>query len=218
VQLNVFEKDGVQRDSAQPVIYIRPGEGGFGLASALNKMQMKIRLNETAMEKILRTEESLKYQPVKFKDGETQTVMGYKIRFARPEREVDHPNYHAQPGDIAVAARLEITAPDGRTAEAHPVYLIRGNQPFSLKDEVPQFGLHLGFSGIDPTAGVFTIGVAQASKEQRSIPLEIAENVTRSDYIVLEAIVFPGINLVWAGSLLMLLGLAVSLWRRFSNR
>lgn len=218
VNLNIFEKDGTKRDSAQPVIYIRPGEGGFGLSATLNNLQMKIRLNETAMEKILRTEESLKYQPVKFKVGETQTVLGYKIRFANPEKDINHPNYHAQPGDIAVAARLEITAPDGRTAEAHPVYLIRGNQPFSMKDELPQFGLHLGFSAIDPNAGVFTIGVAQSSKEQRTIPLDIAENVTRSDYIVLEAIIFPGINFVWAGSLLMLLGLAVSLWRRFSNR
>ena len=50
------------------------------------------------------------------------------------------------------------------------------------------------------------------------IPLEIAENVSRSDYIVLEAIVFPGINLVWIGSIMMLLGLAISFWKRMSSK
>jgi cytochrome c biogenesis factor len=44
--------------------------------------------------------------------------------------------------------------------------------------------------------------------------VEIAENAGRSDYIVLEAIIFPGIKLVWIGSILMLIGLAISFWRR----
>jgi cytochrome c-type biogenesis protein CcmF len=57
--------------------------------------------------------------------------------------------------------------------------------------------------------------VAQTPADQAGIPLEIAEDAARSDYIVLEAIIFPGINLVWLGSLMMLLGLAVGLWRRF---
>jgi cytochrome c biogenesis factor len=46
------------------------------------------------------------------------------------------------------------------------------------------------------------------------IPFELAENVQRSDYVVLEAIIFRGINLVWAGSLLMLFG-TLPLWRRW---
>lgn len=204
--------------AAQPVMYIRPGEGGYGLPADVNPLRMKIRLGETAMQKILKTEEELQFENLKFKTGQEQIFHGYKIKLLRPEREVNHPNYTAQPGDIGVTAVLEVTAPDGRSAEARPVYLIRGNQPFSLKDELPQFGLHVNFANIDPNAEEFTVGVALANEEQRKIPVEIAENVTRSDYIVLEAIVFPGINLVWAGSLLMLLGLAVSLRRRFSNR
>lgn len=218
VQLEARSLEDTSAYETQPVMFIRPGEGAFALPAVINPLKMKIRLGERAMDRILKTEESLDYQPVRFKDGEEKSVLGYRIKFARPEREFNHPNYTAQPGDIAVAAALEITAPNGEKAEAHPVYLIRGNQPYSLKDELPQFGLHLNFANIDPNAGEFTIGVAQASEEQRKIPLEIAENVTRSDYIVLEAIIFPGINLVWAGSLLMLFGLALSLLRRFSGQ
>jgi len=77
--------------------------------------------------------------------------------------------------------------------------------------------LHFRFENIDPKAGVLTIGVAQADNAQRKIPIEIAENVARSDYIVLEAILFPGINFVWLGSIMMMLGLGVALWRRLSS-
>ncbi|MEY3248688.1 MAG: hypothetical protein RL742_731, partial [Bacteroidota bacterium] len=134
------------------------------------------------------------------------------------ERAPRHPNYTPEEGDIAVAARLDITAPDGSKDSAAPVYLIRDNRPYSLKDEAPSFGLHFQFSSIDPNKGLLTISAAQATEAQRSIPVEVAEDAPRSDYIVLEAILFPGINLVWIGSLAMLLGLAISLWRRLAMK
>jgi len=43
------------------------------------------------------------------------------------------------------------------------------------------------------------------------LPFEIADDVPRTDFIVLEAILFPGINFFWLGSLLMLGGLALSM-------
>jgi hypothetical protein len=47
------------------------------------------------------------------------------------------------------------------------VYLIRANQPFSLKDEAALFGLHFRFENIDPQKGILTIAMAQASMDQR---------------------------------------------------
>jgi cytochrome c-type biogenesis protein CcmF len=39
-----------------------------------------------------------------------------------------------------------------------------------------------------------------------------------SNYIVLEAMEFPGINVFWLGSLLMMFGLGFSIWNRLSTR
>ncbi len=50
--------------------------------------------------------------------------------------------------------------------------------------------------------------------EEMKLPFEIADDVPRTDFIVLEAIVFPGINLFWLGSLMMLGGLAISMFYR----
>jgi cytochrome c-type biogenesis protein CcmF len=77
-----------------------------------------------------------------------------------------------------------------------------------------EIGMHLRFESIDPKEQSIVLTIAQPSNKKLPISLEIAENSARSDYIVMETILFPGINLVWAGCLMMLLGLAVSLVRR----
>ena len=50
-----------------------------------------------------------------------------------------------------------------------------------------------------------------AQSESQELPVSIAENVGRSDYIVLQAIEFPGINYFWAGTILMMFGLTMSM-------
>ncbi len=217
VNLRAYALDDPKAYPVSPMLYIRPAKGGFALHSDVGQLQMKVRLNEASMEHIFKTEEALKYTNFGVKEGSVFEFKGYQIRFSKVIKEVQHPSYAPEPGDIAVAAGLEITAPDGKKAEAAPVYLIRNNQPFSLKDEASAFGLHFRFENIDPKAGLLTIGVAGTPENQGGIPVEIAENAARSDYIVLEAIIFPGINLVWIGCIMMLLGLAISVWKRFRS-
>lgn len=217
LKMKAYSLETPQGYDAEPAMYVRLGEGGFSHPADIGPLQMRIRLSEAAMEKIFRTESELKYREFPLKEGGSFQFNGYAVRLTAVEREVVHPNYTPEKGDIAVAARLEITAPDGTRSAAAPVYLIRDNRPYSLKDEVPALGLHFQFSSIDPNKGLLTISAAQATEEQRTLPVEIAEDAPRSDYIVLEAILFPGINLVWIGSLSMLLGLALSLWRRMTN-
>jgi len=218
LNLSVHALDDPKAYTVEPMLYVRPGKGGFTLPAGIPKLQMKVRLTETAMERLFAIEEGLKFKDFAVKEGETFVLNGYSVQFTKVSREIKHPNYFPEADDIAVAAELDITAPNGRKASAAPVYLIRGNQPFSLKDEAPAFGLHFRFESIDPKTGTMHIGAAQTNPEQRRIPVEIAENADRSDYIVLEAIVFPGINFVWIGSIVMLLGLAISLLRRMLQR
>jgi cytochrome c-type biogenesis protein CcmF len=212
-----LEKPG-QSFSAAPMLYLRPDKGAFTLATHIGQLQMKVRLTEGSMEQMFKAEDALKYRKFDVAAGGTFEFEGYKIRFAEALKDVQHPNYAPELTDIAVGAKLDITAPDGSTATAAPIYLIRNNQPFSLKDEVPSMGLHFRFEHIDPQAGLLTIGAAKSSPDALRIPLEISENAVRSDYIVLEAIIFPGINLVWFGSILMMLGLAIGMWRRLTMR
>ncbi len=214
LQLRAYALQDTQGYAAEPMLYLRPRRGGFTLPANVGELQLRVRLNEASMNQWMAMEQDLKFTAFPMKEGGTVDFQGYKIHFTKANREINHPNYAPEPNDIAVAADLEITAPDGRKAKASPLYLIRDSQPFSLRDEAPEFGLHFQFENIDPKTATLTISVAKAAGELRKIPVEIAENAPRSDYIVLEAIVFPGINLVWGGSILMLFGLALGMWRR----
>lgn len=218
LKLRAYALDDTLGYAAEPMLYLRPRTGGFSLPANVGQLQMRVRLTEASMSQWLQMEEALQYQNFQIKEGETVTYNGYRVQLAKLNREVSHPAYAPEPDDIAVAANLSITAPDGRTGAANPVYLIRDSRPFSLKDEAAALGLHFRFENIDPQSATMTIAVAQASEAERRIPIEIAENAARSDYIVLEAIVFPGINLVWFGSLLMLFGLGLSMWRRLRTQ
>ncbi|MBN8681082.1 MAG: cytochrome c biogenesis protein CcsA [Chitinophagales bacterium] len=202
---------------ANPMLYLRIKEGGFNLPASVPQLQMKLRMNERSIEQIIKAEESLQYKSFPMKEGASVVFEGNTITFVKVDRNVDHPAYAAQEGDIAVCARLEIKTPDGKVYPAAPVYLIRDNRPFSLKVEVAETGLHLRFDKIDPESGTMTISAARNTDASQRIPIEIAENAARSDYIVLEAIIFPGINYVWAGSLLMLFGMLIGLWRRWKG-
>ncbi len=217
LNLRAYSLEDPKAYTASPMLYLRPAKGGFSLPANIGPLQMKVRLNEATMEHVFQTEDALKYTNFDLKEGDSFNYKGYHIDFDQVIKDVKLASYAPEPGDIAVAAGLKITAADGRKAESAPVYLIRNNQPFSLKDEAPSLGLHFRFEHIDPKRGVLTIGVAETPANQGGIPVEIAENAARSDYIVLEAIIFPGINLVWMGSLMMLLGIALSLWKRLSS-
>jgi cytochrome c-type biogenesis protein CcmF len=216
LELSVRGLEDAKAYKAVPIIYFRPNKGAFSIPAFVGPQQMRIKLSAAALEAILRSDSELKYKEFDLKEGGEFTFDGHRVLFAKVEREAKNPNYTAEAGDIAVGARLEVTAPDGKQASAAPVYLIRGNQPFSLKDEIPGMGLHFQFARIEPQTGTLTIAAAKSGAEQNGVPVEIAENAPRSDYIVLEAIVFPGINLVWIGCISMLLGLAIGLWRRLT--
>jgi cytochrome c-type biogenesis protein CcmF len=214
LKFKAFAKNDPKPHAAEPMIFFRPGEGGFTNPAHVGLLELKVRLTDASIQEIFKTEEALLYTSFESKEGGVFEYKGYRIEFEKVDKDAKHPTYKPQPGDIAVSAVLRVTAPDGRSQTATPLYLIRGKDPFSLKDELPAFGLHFRFEKIDPVKGLLTIGVAQTPAGQSKIPFEVAEGAPRSDYVVLEAIIFPGINLVWAGSILMLLGLAISLFRK----
>ncbi len=222
LNFRVFKLGESKAYNAAPMMCFRPGKGAFGNSDIISQLELKFRLTDASLNAVFAAEEAaykadsaLNYQTFGVKAGEGFTFKGIEIQLADIIKDVKSDVYQPEEGDIAVGAQLAITAPDGKTATATPIYLIRGNQPFSLKAGVAEMGLHFRFETIDPTNGVMKIGVAQGPAiKPLKIPFDVVEDAPRSDYVVLEAIIFPGINLVWVGAIMMLLGLALSLWRK----
>ena len=99
-----------------------------------------------------------------------------------------------------------------------PIFLIRDNQPYNIKSYSPATGIHCRFVKLDPDNGNITLWMAK-QPDFNGMVIEVAPNFEREDYIVLETILFPGINLFWLGGILLMAGLGLGAWyRRTSNR
>ena len=196
---------------AEPIIVLRENEV-YNYPAQLGQLQVKVKLPEQIFESVLVDEEQLKYVPLQLQRGQEVEYNGLKIKLLDFDKSAKHPNYTAQKEDIGVNAVLEITNKKGIKAQVKPLFVIRDGKPFSLKDEAIAMGLHTKFVGINPETGVATVQVAQSEKQE--IPVLIAEKVGRSDYIVLQAIEFPGINYFWIGTILMMFGLTMSMIHR----
>lgn len=213
------EKQG-EEDSyvAEPLIVLR-GQLIYTYPAQLNELNTRVRLNADVFDRFLSGEDELDYQSFQLKQGESFQYAGYELQFEGFQRNPSHPFYAAEEGDIAVGALLNVTDREGNTYRSQPVYFIRGNRPFNIKDEIPALGLHFRFVSLDPGTESMQLMIAKSeSQEANSVPVEVATDAFRSDWIVLEAIEFPGINLFWLGSLLMMIGLGISMAHRIQQR
>ncbi len=204
--------------TANPVLVVRENLL-YSFPVEINDINVKARLPEAIFTKLFIPDTELNYTEQVLKEGDEFRINGYQITFLgfnpQPKRE----DYVRQEGDIAVSARLSVLAPNNsEPIIVEPLYLIRNNRPFNLREVIDEEGLFFRFTNISPTDKTITILVAQQALETDKLPVEIAEDYRRTDFIVLEAILFPGINFFWTGTLLMLFGLSLGMWRRRAKK
>ena len=207
-----FEKDDTVF-YAEPVLLLRQ-QLMYTYPVQINDLSFKVRLTDKTLDAIFPPEAELGYKPFILKQGQSIKINGMDITFSGFNKEPKHPGYTAKEGDIAIGAMFNIIDERGNKHRAEPLYMIRGSAPFNLKDEVRELGLHFRFVKINPETEEIEVLIAQKETKMDQVPIELAKKSFRSDYIVLESIVFPGINLFWLGSTMMMIGLAVSMFRR----
>ena len=105
-----------------------------------------------------------------------------------------------QPGDLAVGMELQVLT-QGKTFSAQPLYLIKNGNVYDFAKNIDEAGLRLRFSKIDPANNKLELMVYQ-------------KPVAEKKWIVLKAIKFPYINLLWGGTILMVVGFLLSIFRR----
>jgi len=198
---------------AEPLIVIRQNLL-YTFPVQMNDISLKIRLTEAVFDYVITPESELDYDLFTLKQGQKINFNGKEIAFEGFNRNPEHPDYIKDDGDIAVGGNFLV---DGEFI-ANPIYVIRGNRPMNVKSEIPEKGLHFRFNSIDPKTETIQVMIAQSPEKQPFIPVEIARNSLRTDYIVLEAIIFPGINLFWLGSVLMMLALGLGMVVRLRKK
>ena len=147
-------------------------------------------------------DETLYDEPVPHQVGVGDTIRyrdGY-IVLKSLSREVQVQNIPLGPNDAAIGANLEVVAHD-RTFKAAPVYMIKNKAVLTFPRKVDDAGLKLALTKIIPNENKVEIMVYQQPLNKRP-------------YIVMRALDFPFINLLWAGTVIMIIGFILSISRR----
>ncbi len=115
---------------------------------------------------------------------------------------VKNPNnekYHYQPTDAALMADLTLISKDNQHFSASPVVQIDQFGVNQVDDTVYAQNLYIKFAGVT---------------DGKKIKLGIKESDKLIQYVTLKAYVFPYINLVWLGLIIMALGIIMSAVQR----
>ena len=132
--------------------------------------------------------------------GEQFHVADFVTYFDGAEVMKEIEGYTLQEGDVAVKAKLRILDYDVEK-RMEPTFIIRNNQVGKLAVTDEELGLKISLENILPEQNKFVFKVNQYQK----------------DYVVMKAIVKPYINVLWIGTIIMLIGFTVAMVRRFDE-
>jgi cytochrome c-type biogenesis protein CcmF len=102
--------------------------------------------------------------------------------------------------DVAVKAVIEVQG-SGENYTVEPIYIIKDRMAGRIPDIANEVGVKISLLNIDPKTGSFTFGV----------------NTTQKDWVILEAVEKPLINVLWIGTLIMVLGFIMAIHRRYTE-
>ncbi len=216
VGLKVKIQRGDTVSHAQPLVLLR-GENVYALPETDNTMHLRVKGGKKFMDKLLSPPDSLQYKAYTFKQEQTQTIGTHKITLAKVNTDAVVPGFTKREGDIVLGAQLQVQTADGRSYTAEPFYLIRDKQVTPIRADVNELGLHFVISKVSPETATFAISIADNDPAKIALPIDLAENAPSDNFIVLEATINPGINYVWLGSILMMLGFAFAMVVRWKK-
>lgn len=104
------------------------------------------------------------------------------------------------PGDLAVGLPLEINV-SGKIYKTEPLFMVKGNNTFDFARKIDELGLRFRFTKILPDQGKFELMVYEKPQQAK-------------DWLVFKSIEFPYINLYWVGTIVMVIGFLISIFRR----
>ncbi len=215
LQIEVLRKSDHKTFYGTPSILFR-NNLVYRFPSNIDALGIRMQIPDTFYQAFIPAYSLLNLEHIQLKEGSSTLLKnGYVIKLVQIIREMPEEFGPLSANDIGVGARIQISSGD-TSAELFAPFIIRDAQVISpvVSSFLP--GISLRFTKINPESEEmhFEYGL-HPPLEQQQMACEIAENGPRTDFIVIQVIEFPWISLVWTGSIIMLLGLALA---SFSKR
>jgi cytochrome c-type biogenesis protein CcmF len=104
--------------------------------------------------------------------------------------------------DVSIGLQLDVVTNAGSVIRTEPVFLIKGDAKVDFGKKVDEAGLKVRFTNVLP------------EKDKLELTVYLKPKEDKKDWIVMKAVVFPYINLFWGGSIIMVIGFILSIFRR----
>jgi cytochrome c-type biogenesis protein CcmF len=113
----------------------------------------------------------------------------------------DKKRYHLADSVLSVQANFNVVDINKKHYLAQPVFTIQNNVSKAIEDTVAELGLKLNFWKVDPANGKINVYVSEKKQNKR-------------DFVVMEAMLFPWINILWIGCIIMITGTIIAMRAR----
>jgi len=140
-------------------------------------------------------------EEVKVKIGQQFFVNDYVAVLEGVERVTAIPGLPLGDNDVAVQAKIRV---DGEhdTYYADPLFIIRDQKDVGrISSEIGELGVKLALLNIHPDTNEFTLGI----------------NGRQKDWVIIKAMEKPYINVLWLGTVLLMIGFSTAMVRRFKE-
>ncbi|ELR71449.1 Cytochrome c heme lyase subunit CcmF [Fulvivirga imtechensis AK7] len=127
-------------------------------------------------------------------------VNDYVTRIEKIERIPEVEGVELTEKDVAVKVDIIMQGED-KDYLAQPVFLVKDGMVGRIPDEVNDLGVKLTVLNVHPERNSFSIGV----------------NTRQKNWVVLKAMEKPLINVLWSGTLLLMVGFGIAINRRYSE-
>ena len=102
--------------------------------------------------------------------------------------------------DVAAEAIIEVRL-DNKSHELRPIFIIKDKMMGNISAIDEELGVKISFTNILPQEGKF----------------ELATETTQRDYIIMKAIEMPFINVLWLGTIVLMIGFSIAIARRYKE-
>lgn len=133
-------------------------------------------------------------------DADTFFINDYIANIVRLQVIYEYEGVKFKEGEAGVEVEVELLG-NGNTHILKPVFLIRDKLVGRVSDQSQALGIKLAVNNIFPDKN----------------EIQFAVNTTQKDYIIMKAMVKPGINVLWIGTLVMVIGFIMAMLRRYNE-
>ncbi len=199
-------KEVKERFTLYPDVFINKKSGQDQISNNPSSKHYLTKDVFTYVNMFAKSQDTSAYKEHKMKMGDTVFFeSGYYVFSGFNKQMSDDPRYVRNDGDLGiVSANLKVYSAKGFVEDLQPLFILRKSGVEMIEDTSKEMALYARFTSIIPAEDAAVIMTKQ--------------NTTKGDYIVLKAIVFPFINIVWLGIIVMVSGFFISLYNRMTKK